>query len=132
MFQDKEIFILEILSLVTLDELEELPVIYEGAMPSLKIFTIMMCETLKMLPKSYLTIKKLQKIRVFGCSIVLENLKRLKIENKKVGVVTMSSMDTTEYFKIYLQVCSTISGWTYGEFWCHEFFTFMNYCDRML
>jgi hypothetical protein len=52
---------LEIFSLVWLHELEELPLIHEGAMPSLKIFTMMQCEALKMFPKSYLTIKKTQK-----------------------------------------------------------------------
>jgi len=89
---------LEILSLVGLDELEELPLIYEGAMPSLKIFSMMQCEALKMLPESYFTIKKLQKIRVFGCSMVLENLERVKIENNRVEVVTMSSTDAIIFF----------------------------------
>ena len=41
----------------------------------------MLCEELRMLPKSYLNIKTLQKIRLWGCSMVLENLE--KIESKK-------------------------------------------------
>jgi hypothetical protein len=124
--------LLEIFSLVWLHELEELPLIHEGAMPSLKIFTMMQCEALKMLPESYLTITKLQKIRVFGCSMVLENLERVKIGNKRVEIVTMSTIDTTQFLERYRQVKNTMESWTYGEFWCNEFFIFMNYFTRAL
>jgi Leucine-rich repeat (LRR) protein len=61
---------LEIFSLVYLNELEELPLIKEGAMSMLKVFTMMECEVLKLLPKSFLNLKTLQKIRVYSCPMV--------------------------------------------------------------
>jgi hypothetical protein len=57
--------LLEIFSLAWLPMLEELPVIEEGAMTSLQIFTMMACTTLNILPKSYMDLKTLQKVRVY-------------------------------------------------------------------
>jgi len=42
--------LLEKFAVVELNELEELPIIEDGAMSSLKIVTIMLCESLKMFP----------------------------------------------------------------------------------
>jgi len=93
--------LLQTFSLVKLDELMELPEIEEGAMPSLKMFTIMKCEALKMLPENYLYFHKLQKLRVYGCSMVLENLKVQKALTK-VEVITMSTVVLEEFLEKYL------------------------------
>jgi disease resistance protein RPS2 len=78
-FGEKGAFpLLELFSLIELEELEELPTIIanEDVLSSLKIFTIMKCEALKMLPEDYLHLKALKKIKVYGCSMVLENLQK--------------------------------------------------------
>lgn len=64
---------LELLSLVRLPELLKLPVLEPGAMPCLKIFSIMQCEALNELPKTYLNLSTLQKVRAYGCPIIKEN-----------------------------------------------------------
>jgi hypothetical protein len=74
--------------------LEELPYIKEAAMLMFKIFTIMKCEVLQIFSQSYLNLKTFQKIRVYDCSMVSENLKRVKIIDTKLEVVTMSTIDT--------------------------------------
>ena len=66
--------LLEIFSLGNLDELEELPIVEEGALPSLKLFIIMKCERLKKLLENYVILNKLQKLRIYGCSMVFKNL----------------------------------------------------------
>jgi hypothetical protein len=124
--------LLEKFSMVQLDELEELPIIEEGAMPSLKIVTIMLCETLKMFPESYLNIKQLQKVRVYGCSIILENLGSMEKTNKEIEVITMSTIETKEFRDRYLQVRETLSGWLYSEFTCSELFLFLQDLYRTL
>jgi hypothetical protein len=116
---------LEMFSLVYLNELEELLPIKEGVMPMLKVFTMMECEVLQLLPESYLNLKTLQKIRVYGCPMVSENLQRIKIVNTKVEVVTMSTADTQEIVEKYLQVRNLKEGWSYGEFWCDELWIFL-------
>jgi len=84
-FGEKGVFhLLKILSLAALSWLEELPIINEGAMYALAIFTIMLCETLEILPKRYLNIRSLKKLRVWGCSMVLENLEKVERTNKIV------------------------------------------------
>jgi hypothetical protein len=99
-------------------------------MPMLKVFTMMKCEALQILPESYLNLKTLQKIRVYGCSMVLENLQRIKIVDTKVEVVTMSTTDTQEIIEKYLQVRNLKEGWSYGEFWCNEFgFSYKSFID---
>ena len=63
-FGEKGVFLLlEIFSLVELDELEKLPIIIseEGVMLSLKIFTLIKCEALQRLPENYLCLKTLKK-----------------------------------------------------------------------
>ena len=62
--------LLEIFSLAYLNKLEELPLIEDGAMPMLKIFTMMKCESLQMFPESCLNLKTPQNVRVYGCPIV--------------------------------------------------------------
>ena len=90
-FGEKEAFsLLEIFSLVELNELDELPTLEEGALLSLKIFTMVKCTRLKVLPRSYLNLQKLQNLGVNGCSMELENLKKIKRINTKVEVITMS------------------------------------------
>ena len=118
--------------MVQLDELEELPIIEEGAMPSLKIVSIMLCETLKMFPESYLNIKKLQKVRVYGCSIILENLGSMEKTNKDIEVITMSTIETKEFRNQFLQVINSLSGWLYSEFTCSELFLFLRDLYRNL
>jgi hypothetical protein len=124
--------LLEKFSMVQLDELEELPIIEEGAMPSLKIVTIMLCETLKMFPESYLNIKQLQKVRVYGCSIILENLGSMEKTNKEIEVITMSTIKTKEFRDQYLQVRNTLLGSLYSEFTCSELFLFLRDLYRPL
>jgi len=115
---------LEVFSLSHLNELEELPTIMvkEDVMPLLKIFTIMKCEALKLLPENYLYLKTLQKIRVFGCSMLLENLENIKIETK-VKVITMHV--TEDIIDTYLQKMYSREGWFYSDFWCNELVLFM-------
>lgn len=59
--------LLELISLAWLPELLELPVLESGAMPSLKIFSIVECEALNSLPDTYLNLGTLEKVRVYGC-----------------------------------------------------------------
>ena len=91
--------LLEILSLVELPHLKELPTLEEGAMSFLQIFTLMNCEKLEMLPKTYLNLKTLKKIRVYGCPLVLKNLEENKKINTKVEVTTISTVDLVEFNK---------------------------------
>lgn len=86
--------LLEQFSMVRLKELEELPIIEEGGMPSLNIVTIMLCETLKMFPECYLNIKQLQKLRVYGCSEILEKLGRLEKKITEIKIITLSTIET--------------------------------------
>ena len=125
---------LEIFSLVELDELEKLPIIIseEGVMLSLKIFTLLKCEALESLPKNYLYLKTLKKIRVYGCSMVLENLEKMKIVDTKVEVVTMSLIDTNEIIKRHSQIFHTKEGWLYSEVWYNELYLFLGNLARRL
>jgi disease resistance protein RPS2 len=123
---------LEIFSLVYLDELEELLPIKEGAMPMLKVFTMVECIVLQLLPESYLNLKTLQKIRVYGCPMVSENLQKIKMVNTKVEVVTMSSADTQEIRKKFSQLRDSKEGYSYGELWCKEFWVFLQELYRTL
>ena len=73
-------------------------------MPMLKIFIMMKHETLQMLPKIYLNLKTLQKVRVYGCPMVSENLHQVKTIDTKIKVVTMSTTYTQEVINKYMQV----------------------------
>jgi hypothetical protein len=115
---------LKIFSLVELNKLEELPKL-KGAMASLQIFTIMECQALTMLSLSYLELKTLQKLRIYGCSMVAEYLKRFERINTMVEVVTMSREDNEEAKKRYLHVKGQMTNWLYREFWCDELFLFL-------
>lgn len=116
---------LEIYSLVELNQLEELPVVEEGAMASLQIFTVMECPALRPLPYSYLDLKTVKKLRIYGCPMAAENLNGVKRANTMVKVMSMSPEDTAEVKKRYLQVKAQMTGWLYGEFWCDELFLFL-------
>jgi disease resistance protein RPS2 len=108
--------LLQTFSLVKLDELMELPEIEEGAMPSLKMFTMVKCEALKMLPENYLYLHKLQKLRVYGCSMVSENLKVQKALTK-VEVITMSTTVLEEFLEKYFQQRDDgLEDWHYSSF----------------
>jgi hypothetical protein len=69
---------------------------------------------------------------VYGCPLVSENLQKIKIVNTKVEVVTMSSADTQEIVEKYFQVRTLKEGWSYGEFWCNEFWLFLQELYRPL
>lgn len=112
--------LLETFSLAWLPTLKELPVIEKGAMASLKIFTIMACTTLNILPESYMDLKTLQKVRIFGCPI--RNIGTR--ENTNVEVMAMSMVDMEEITKRYSQLWDKRESWLYGEFWCNELFFF--------
>jgi len=124
--------LLEIFSLGNLDELEELPIVEEGAMPSLKLFTIMKCEALKKLPENYVTLNRLQKLRIYGCSMVLENLEKIKRINTNVEVVTLSTIETEEASKTFIEMFYTMQGWFYGKFRNNELFLFLEEMYRPL
>jgi len=113
---------LEILSLAWLDKLEELPIVRIEAMPSLQILSIIECEALTMLSDNYLKLRNLRKIRIYGCLMMFENLEKVKKENIQIEVMTMSTTDTNEFIKKYLQVHEKIEGWLYGEYWSNELF----------
>jgi len=123
---------LEIFSLVNLNELEELPLIKEGAMSMLKIFTVMKCQALQVLPESYLNLKTLQKIRVYGCSMLSKNLQKIKIIDTKVEVITLSTRDTQEIIDKFREVKNLKEFWIYGEFWCNEIWLFLREFYRPL
>jgi Leucine-rich repeat (LRR) protein len=88
---------LEKLSMFELNNLEELPEVEEGAMTSLKIFTIILCEGLKMFPQNYLNFEKLQKVRVYGCRMVLKNLESGKNKEKNRNCNNVYSRDNRLY-----------------------------------
>lgn len=111
---------LQILSLIDLNGLEELPPLHEGSMLSLKIFTMMQCEALKRLSKSYLNLKTVEKIRIFGCSLILENLEKVTTPNQNINIVTLSTKDTEDFREKYLNVRK--DSWIYDELWCNELF----------
>lgn len=124
--------LLEFFSIVELNELEELPIVEEGAMPLLKTFTIMLCEVLKMILENYWNLKGLQKLRVYGCSMILDHLESMEKINKKIEVVTMSTSDTNQVKERYLQVRYSLSSWLYSEFLSSELFLFLRDLDRTL
>lgn len=134
-FAEKGAFpLLEIFSLIELDELEELPTIIseEGVMSSLKIFTLIKCEALKRLPENYLYLKTLKKMRVYGCSMILENLETIKIVDTKVEVVTMSTINTQEIIEMFIRICNTKEGWLYSAFWHNELFISLGNLYKLL
>ena len=125
-FGEKGAFpLLKIFSLVNLRELEELPIIEEGAMSSLTILTIVSCEALKMLPKEILNIKSLQKVRVWGCSIVLKIFKKVEKTNTIVEVLTMTNTEVMKISEKFKQVENMKNDYFYSEFWCNEFSLFL-------
>jgi hypothetical protein len=120
--------LLEIFSLTWLPTLEELPVIEEGSMISLKIFTMMACTSLNILPKSYMNLKTLQNVRVYGCPVKDLGTK----ENTIIEVVTMSIVDIEEITKRYSQLWNKRESWLYGEFWCNELFLFLRKLNTII
>lgn len=126
-FGEKGAFpLLEIFSLVELKELEELPMIEEGGMPSLKIFTIMLCEALKILPENYLNITNFLKLRLWGCPLVLENLEKTKKLNTYVKEASMSLEEVTNILaKTEFLRKKNMAFW-YNEFWRNELYLYLN------
>jgi hypothetical protein len=104
--------------------LEELPVVKEGAMPSLQIFT-MLYEELRILPESFLNIKKLQKIRLWECSMVLQNLEKIKRANKTIEIVTKTTTEVRNILEKWILIENIRELYFYGEFWCNEFSLFL-------
>lgn len=118
-FGEKGAFpVLEIFSLVDLKELEELPMIEEGGMPSLKIFTIMFCEALKILPENYLNITNFQKLRLWGCPLVLGNLEK----NKKLNTSVKEASMSVEQVRNML---AKTDDFRYNEIWRNEVCLFL-------
>ncbi|GLJ28825.1 hypothetical protein SUGI_0568140 [Cryptomeria japonica] len=111
--------------LVKLRKLEQLPIVEEAALPSLKTLTIMKCEALQRLPQCYWNLKSVEKIRVYGCSKVLfvmaeeESLIKTKI---KVQTITLSTIETQTSEERYHDILQGGEHFYYGEFWCSEMF----------
>ena len=95
-------------------------------MISLQIFTIMECKVLKIFPKTYLDLKTLQKVRVYGCSIIVENFEEIRQKNTQIEVVIICIQDLQEAKSHYSSLaCTKNADWYYGEFWYNELFLFM-------
>ncbi|GLJ28821.1 hypothetical protein SUGI_0568100 [Cryptomeria japonica] len=113
------------LTVVKLRKLEQLPIVEEAALPSLKTLTIMKCEALQRLPQCYWNLKSVEKIRVYGCSKVLfvmaeeESLIKTKI---KVQTITLSTIETQTSEERYHDILQGGEHFYYGEFWCSEMF----------
>ncbi|GLJ28852.1 hypothetical protein SUGI_0568530 [Cryptomeria japonica] len=124
---------LEVFSVVEVDKLEQLPMVEEGALPSLKILTIMKCEALQRLPQCYWNLKNVEKIRVYGCSMVLhvmaEEDKFIK-KTSRVQTITLSSTETKTLEKRYYDILHRGEHVYYGEFWCSEMFQFLDNINR--
>ncbi|XP_057824228.2 probable disease resistance protein At4g27220 [Cryptomeria japonica] len=120
---------LEIFSLLEVGKIEQLPIAEEGALPALKVLTIMKCEALQRLPQCYWNLKSIEKIRVYGCSKVLfvmaeeEKIIKTKI---KVQTITLSIIETQVLEERFFNlVCGGIY-FPYGEFWHNEMFQFLD------
>ncbi|GLJ27047.1 hypothetical protein SUGI_0530350 [Cryptomeria japonica] len=118
---------LEVFSVVKLTKLEQLPLVEEGGLPSLRILTIMQCEALQILPECYWTLKSVEKIRVYGCSKVEENFIKSRT---KVQTVTLSTTETQISEDRYLSLLRRGEQFFYGEFWCNEIFRFLDDIKR--
>lgn len=117
---------LKIFSIVGLYELEELPILQEGAIPLLQTFIIVECSALKVFPKSYSDLKTLQTIKIYGCSsMIMENLREIQESNRMIEVTRMSVEDTRESRKRYSELMEEMKSWLYGEFWSNDVFLFL-------
>ncbi|GLJ46817.1 hypothetical protein SUGI_0987270 [Cryptomeria japonica] len=86
---------LEEFSIVELEKLQQMPMVEDGSLPSLKTLTIMKCEALQILPECYWNLKSVEKIRVYGCSKVLTAMQdNFIVTNTKVQLVRLSATDT--------------------------------------
>ncbi|XP_057859040.1 disease resistance protein RPS5-like [Cryptomeria japonica] len=96
---------LEEFSVVELEKLEQMPILEDGALPSLKILTIMKCEALQILPQCYWNLKSIEKIRVYGCSKVLITMEENFIEaNTKVELLRLSATETQAFQERFNQM----------------------------
>lgn len=116
---------LELLSLVCLPELLELPVLEPGAMPCLKIFSIMECEALNRLPNTYLNLRTLIKVRAYGCPIITENEPTITSLTPAATITSLSPAITKERKEEFLR-CSRTERRVYNEVWEDEFFIFLH------
>ncbi|GLJ28839.1 hypothetical protein SUGI_0568310 [Cryptomeria japonica] len=120
---------LEIFSVLELEKIEQLPIVEEGALPSLKTLTIMKCEALQRLPQCYWNLKSVEKIRVYGCSKVLlvmaeeENFIKTKM---KIQTITLSTIETETLEGRYFDKLHRAKYSHYREFWSNEMFQFLN------
>ena len=78
-----------------------------------------------MFPESYLNIKRLKKIRLWGCSMVLQNLEKIKRANKTIEIVTKTTTEVRNILERWIQVENIRDHYFYGEFWCNEFSLFL-------
>ncbi|KAH9317288.1 hypothetical protein KI387_019057, partial [Taxus chinensis] len=101
-----------------LDKLEVLPVVEEGAMPSLKTLTIMECEALQMLSESYWNLKSVEKIRVYGCTMVLDIIEIPIMTN--VQTIALSTIDTQAWQERFREMTDRDEDMLYSEFWSNE------------
>lgn len=123
-FGEKGAFpMLKTFSMVALPELEELPMLQDGAMSKLENLTSMMCVALMRLPKCYWNLKNLRNIRLYGCSKILEILATITRENPNVKVVKMSTTTAMALFKKFAQ--EEKDDPEYGEFWNREYYLFL-------
>ncbi|GLJ27013.1 hypothetical protein SUGI_0529390 [Cryptomeria japonica] len=120
---------LELFSVVEMEKLEQLPIVEEGALPSLKTLTIMNCEALQRLAQCYWNLKSIEKIRVYGCP----NVQHVMAEEKdfintqrKVQTVTLSITETQAFEKRFNGMFRKLEYGHYGEYWSSEIFQFLH------
>jgi len=76
-------------------------------MPLLKLFTMMKCEVLNTFLESYVTLTRLQKVRIYGCSMILGNVEKIERVNTNVEGVTLSTKETEEVSEKFTEMLET-------------------------
>ncbi|GLJ28848.1 hypothetical protein SUGI_0568480 [Cryptomeria japonica] len=124
---------LEVFSLVEVERIEHLTIVEGGALPSLKILTVMKCESLQRIPQCYWNLKSVEKIRVYGCSkvqLVMKEEESFINTKSKVQTITLSTTETKTSEKRYNDILRRGEHFYYGEFWCSEMFQFLDEINR--